>query len=153
MRVFATSDLHVDYASDAEWGDRLSRSEYIDDVLMVAGDLSDSLSRLAGSLDALARRFKKVLFVPGNHELWVHCDKNNGTPLEKFERVCSVARSCGMMTTQVHLGRVSIVPLFGCYDDSFGVPCEELRGTWADFISCRWSAGWAPVDATATFVP
>ncbi len=151
MRVFATSDLHVDYASNAEWVDGLSRSEYIDDVLMVAGDLSDSLSRLARSLDALARRFKKVLFVPGNHELWVHRDKNGGTSLDKFEQVCSVARSCGVMTAPVHLGRVSIVPLFGWYDDSFGVPCEELRGMWADFATCRWPAGWTHVHATTHF--
>ena len=55
------------------------------------------------------------------------------------------------MTTPVHLGQVSIVPLFGWYDDSFGVPSEELRGMWADFVTCRWPSGWTHVDATIHF--
>jgi Icc-related predicted phosphoesterase len=40
MRVFAISDLHVDYADNAKWVAGLSTSQYLDDILVVAGDVS-----------------------------------------------------------------------------------------------------------------
>lgn len=43
--------------------------------MILAGDVSDSLSLLGWCLELLARRFKKVLFVPGSHELWTFRDR------------------------------------------------------------------------------
>jgi len=71
MRVFAVSDIHVDYSANAKWIANLSVAEYQDDVLILAGDVSDIRRLLDWCLTTLAKRFKKVLFVPGNHELWV----------------------------------------------------------------------------------
>ena len=61
---------------------------YHDDVLIVAGDISDNLERLEClkarsywakteillcrcTFELLLERFDKVAFVPGNHDLWV----------------------------------------------------------------------------------
>jgi len=46
MRVFAISDLHFDYAANARWVESLSTSKYLDDILIVAGDVSNSLQQL-----------------------------------------------------------------------------------------------------------
>lgn len=71
MRVFALSDIHVDYEVNAEWVAGISLCDYRDDVLILAGDVTATLRLLDWCLTALAVRFKKVLFVPGNHDLWV----------------------------------------------------------------------------------
>src|SRR5882672_3949732 len=71
MRVFALSDLHIDYQVNAKWVADISAFDYRDDVLILAGDVTDKLRLLEWCLSTLARRFRKVLFVPGNHDLWV----------------------------------------------------------------------------------
>jgi len=71
MRVFALSDIHIDYSENAKWIENLSIAEYQDDVLILAGDVSDIQKLLDWGLNIFTKRFKKVLFVPGNHELWV----------------------------------------------------------------------------------
>ncbi len=38
LRVFCTSDVHIDYAPNMEWVRNLSNTEYIHDALIVAGD-------------------------------------------------------------------------------------------------------------------
>jgi predicted phosphodiesterase len=43
MRVFALSDLHIDYEVNAGWVKSLSSVDYLDDVLILAGDISDKL--------------------------------------------------------------------------------------------------------------
>jgi len=95
MRVFAISDLHVDYAANASWVASLPTSQYLDDILIVAGDVSNSLQQLEWALKTIAARFKKVLFVPGNHDLWVIND-DRVTSLAKFTQVCTVVEKVGV---------------------------------------------------------
>ncbi|MFC0694346.1 metallophosphoesterase [Paraburkholderia humisilvae] len=45
------------------------------DVLILAGDISDSLAVVTECFTALTQRFSKVIYVPGNHELWVRRDR------------------------------------------------------------------------------
>ena len=71
MRIFALSDIHVDYEMNARWLADLSIGEYRQDVLILAGDISDSLERIDWALSTLTARFRRVMYVPGNHELWV----------------------------------------------------------------------------------
>ena len=89
MRVFAVSDIHIDYEANAGWVGNLSVSEYQDDVLILAGDVTDSLRKLDWCLNLLARRFRKVLFVPGNHDLWVIRDEPHMSSLQKFDEVAA----------------------------------------------------------------
>lgn len=151
MRVFALSDIHVDYDVNARWVHALPQGEYRDDVLVLAGDVSDSLDRLARCLDALVRRFRRVFFVPGNHELWVVRDPGVPDSLEKFERVQATARRCGAATTTEVLDGVALVPLLGWYDLSFGTVTPELMASWMDFRACRWPAGWTLHDVADHF--
>lgn len=141
MRVFALSDIHVDYDSNARWVENLSTADYRDDVLILAGDVSDRLSALGRCLRMFAKCFEQVLFVPGNHDLWVLRDAPGKTSLDKFRDVAAVAADAGVSMQPFRRGALSIVPLFGWYDYSFGAPSDALRAAWMDFLACRWPGG------------
>src|SRR5260370_12372764 len=87
MRVFALSDIHIDYADNRAWIGSLSAHDFRDDILVLAGDVSDSLARLRWCFETLARRFRKVLYVPGNHDLWVFRERG-ASSLDRFRHVC-----------------------------------------------------------------
>jgi predicted phosphodiesterase len=151
MRIFAISDLHVDYDVNAEWVAGLSSADYRDDVLILAGDVTDTLRLLEWCLSTLARRFKKVLFVPGNHDLWVTRDARDRDSLQKFADVAAVVASSGVSMQPFRERDVSIIPLLGWYDYSFGEPSEELRSVWSDYYTCRWPSGYGAAEITAHF--
>lgn len=152
MRIFALSDIHVDFEANAQWVQDLPRGEYVEDLLILAGDVSDSLARLGRCLDALALRFRRVFFVPGNHDLWVLRDGAGVDSLRKFEQVMATAAGCGAATGAERIGGVDIVPLLGWYDHSFGLPSPELQDMWMDFRACRWPAGWSAPDIADHFL-
>ena len=137
MRVFAISDIHVDYIENAEWLSHISRHDYLDDVLILAGDLTDVPDLLRKSFEQLVIRFKQVLFVPGNHELWIYRSTQKSS-FEKFEQIKVIAKECGVSMQPFHAGEVSIVPLLGWYDYSFGQPKEDLYKMWMDYRACEW---------------
>ncbi|MET0497704.1 MAG: metallophosphoesterase, partial [Steroidobacteraceae bacterium] len=141
MKIFALSDIHVDYEPNAKWVSELSTFDYRDDVLILAGDVSDSLERLRWCPAAFARCFKRVAFVPGNHDLWVRRDACGNTSLQKLDEVRVVADSLDVDMKPFHLGDVRIVPLLGWYDYSFGMPGDELKAIWMDYHACRWPSG------------
>ena len=63
MRIFGLSDVHVDYDVNRRWIEDLSASDYQDDLLILAGDVSDSRALLEQCLTTLARRFARVRWV------------------------------------------------------------------------------------------
>lgn len=141
MRIFALSDIHVDYEVNARWIADLSTADYCGDLLILAGDVTDAPSLFEKCITDLARRFRQVLFVPGNHDLWVVRDNRKKHSLEKFDDLGRIVRSSGASMLPFHAGSVSIIPLFGWYDYSFGSPGNELRSSWRDYGACRWPDG------------
>lgn len=151
MRVFALSDIHIDYSANAKWIANLSVADYQDDVLILAGDVTDIQKLLDWGLSILTKRFKKVLFVPGNHELWVRREGPEKNSLQKFDDICAAVKSTGASMEAFHEHGVSIIPLLGWYDYSFGEPSQELRATWMDYYACRWPNGFTDRDIAAHF--
>ena len=151
MRVFAVSDIHIDYDVNAKWVAGLSTAEYQDDVLILAGDVTDSAMQLGWCLRTLANRFKKVLFVPGNHDLWVIRDGPAKSSLQKFDEVRVVTEESGASMQAFYGQGLSIIPLLSWYDYTFGHPSQELRSTWMDFRACRWPAGYTDEGVAAYF--
>ena len=47
MRVFALSDVHVDYRENMDHLEALSPREFLADALILAGDVTDDLGKLA----------------------------------------------------------------------------------------------------------
>lgn len=151
MRIFALSDIHIDYEVNARWIKNLSTAEYQDDVLILAGDVTDTLRLLEWCLGTLRKRFKKVMFVPGNHELWVIREGREKNSLQKFDDVCAVVESSGASMQPFRDRGVSIIPLLTWYDYSFGEQSEELRAMWMDYRACRWPSGLTEKDVAAHF--
>ena len=89
------SEIHVDYKINANWIANVSVTDYRDDVLILAGDVTDSLPLFDWCLRTLVARFKRVLFVPGNHDLWVVREGIEKTSLQKFQEVAAVVQSSG----------------------------------------------------------
>ena len=151
MRIFALSDIHADYEPNMAWVHQLSRGEYVDDLLILAGDVSHKRELLDECLTALAQRFRQVLFVPGNHDLWVIGQTPAIDSLEKFEQVRHTAIQCGATMDIVRHGQLLVVPLLGWYDYSFGEPGRELLRGWTDYRACRWPTGFQMEDVAAYF--
>jgi len=137
MRVFAISDVHVDYDENARWVKQLSDADYRADALILAGDLTDSPALMAMCFEQFSRKFAHVFFVPGNHDIWVS-ESERMTSLEKFEHVLSMADAFGIETQARTIGAYTFVPIFSWYDFSFGQPSEYIRDVWMDFRRCLW---------------
>lgn len=148
-RLHAISDLHLDYEVNRRWLDELSRQDYRDDVLLLAGDVSDRLDQVAACFELLTSRFAKVVFVPGNHDLWVHRPGDPSDSMGKLEQLRTLARRCGVHTGTLCHAAWRIVPLLGWYDHSFGTPSPKLRQAWMDYRRCHWpdASNDAAIDA------
>ena len=110
MRIFATSDLHADFAANGEWLAGLSRTDFQQDALIVGGDIAHQLAKVEATLTDLQERFAGVFFVPGNHELWVRGER--GDSLDKFDRLISLCHQLGVHTQMRARGEWWIAPLF-----------------------------------------
>ena len=137
MRVFAVSDIHVDYEENLAWILSLDDKEYANDILILAGDVTDKMPLLEQVFVSLAASFRAVLFVPGNHELWLREDDFDCS-LNKFEAIIELCKSCGVHADVFELPDISFVPLYSWYDFSFGEPDRHLRRAWRDFRACSW---------------
>ena len=127
--LLAISDLHVGYAENREHVERL-RPVTDDDWLLVAGDVGELVADVEWALDRLRRRFAKVVWAPGNHELWT----TPGDPVQlrgehRYAHLVEVCRELGVVTPEDpypvwHGDGVSalVAPLFLLYDYSFRQP-------------------------------
>ena len=68
MKLWALSDLHVGYRANRELLAHVSPRP--GDWLILAGDVGETLDHLRWTLDHFQPRFARLLWVPGNHELW-----------------------------------------------------------------------------------
>ncbi|HEX9918609.1 MAG TPA: metallophosphoesterase [Pyrinomonadaceae bacterium] len=137
MRIFAVSDLHTDFKENRLLLEQLSREEYTQDVLLVAGDIADRLEVIGETLSLLHARFAAVFYTPGNHELWT---RNEGCDsVEKYLRVMELCGRVGVSTSPGLQQGVRIVPLLSWYEmrrDADGGPVGPEE--WADFYFCKW---------------
>ena len=147
MRIFATSDLHVDFRENQLFLQQLSDVEFCRDVLLVAGDIAHKLDQIEAALALLRDKFGQVFYVPGNHELWVR--NESGDSLEKFHRILEQCDRLGVQTRPAPMDGHWVVPLFSWYSAAFDATgagdVAALEG-WGDFHFCRWPADTAPVS-------
>lgn len=112
--------------------------------MILAGDIGETEEQMELALSAFTRRFARVLWVPGNHELWTTPSKLGGEDLRgeaKYRRLVSLCRSYGVLTPEDAYpvwngpgGPCRIAPLFLLYDYSFrpdDIPFENALA-WAE---------------------
>jgi Icc-related predicted phosphoesterase len=118
-RIYAISDLHTDYKKNLNWVSGLSAQDYKQDYLICAGDISHNIDLFTQTCQILITKFKKVFFVPGNHDLWIR-DNDAADSLEKFKVILNLCVSFGIETKPfvVNPGTnnpLLIIPLFSWY--------------------------------------
>src|SRR5690606_11330282 len=107
--------------------------------LILAGDVGETLAHLRYALDVVTDRFARVLWVPGNHELWTMPGEEL-VGQAKYEALVALCRSYGVLTPEdpfpifpgeePHL----LASLFVLYDYSFAPEAmsPERALAWAD---------------------
>jgi hypothetical protein len=85
--------------------------------------MGDTLNALRHGLRAFKSKFRRVVFTPGNHDLWVRPElegKQFPDALSKLFAVLALCDSLGVDTAPVRLADdVVIVPLFSWYNAAF----------------------------------
>ena len=152
MRIFAISDVHADYPQNMALLQAFSARDHLRDTLLLAGDVTDDLARLAQVLRGVREKFAHVFFVPGNHELWVRRGES-GDSVARFEKVLRLCADLGVVTSpaKVTCGDGDpgawVVPLFSWYvkpeqgPESLFVPRDgddAGLSMWADEVLTRW---------------
>lgn len=124
--LLAVSDLHVATPENADIVRDL-RPRTDQDWLLVVGDVAERSDDIEWALGLLAERFAKVVWVPGNHDLWT--TPKDPLQLRGEARYLELVRRCrelGVVTPEdefpVWTGRggpVTVAPLFVLYDYTF----------------------------------
>jgi 3',5'-cyclic AMP phosphodiesterase CpdA len=126
VRLLAISDLHLGRGTNREALEAVP--PHPEDWLILAGDVGETEEHLRFALEVLSRRFARLFWVPGNHELWT-VPQEPGTPrgVERYRRFVAICREYGVATPEdpyvVWPGPGSacrIAPLFLLYDYTFG---------------------------------
>jgi 3',5'-cyclic AMP phosphodiesterase CpdA len=154
-RLLGISDLHIGYPENRAYADALSPAGP-DDWLIVAGDVGEVFADVGFVLASLASRFAKVIWTPGNHELWtLPADPVALRGAARYEALVKVCRRFGVLTPEDEFpvwtgpdGPVTVAPLFTLYDYSFqaGRAAAEAAGGRPAALAAARKAGIKPVD-------
>lgn len=147
-RLLAISDLHVHYPDNRAVVDRLRPSSDAD-WLLVAGDVGEIAGEIEWALGVLAARFAKVIWAPGNHELWTPPDDPvTLRGAARYRYLVDMCRRLGVVTPEDEYptwdgpsGPVTVAPLFLLYDYSFRPPgttttAQALDRAYAAGVVC-----------------
>ncbi len=128
MKLYALADLHLRYEVTRRALEALRPRPY--DWLILAGDVGETEEHLRFALAVLTRRFARLLWVPGNHDLW-SIPPREGRPDDlrgeaKYRRQVQICRDYGVLTPEdpyvVWPGegpRCILAPTFVLYDYTF----------------------------------
>ncbi len=125
-RLLAVSDLHVGMRDNRRLVEALRPSSE-GDWLIVAGDVAELADDVAWGLRRLTERFARVIWTPGNHELWTHPeDRVQLRGVARYEYLVDLCRSLRVSTPEDPYlrwdgrgGPAVIAPVFSLYDYSF----------------------------------
>jgi hypothetical protein len=137
-RLLAISDLHLGHRQNREALPSLGR--FPDDWLVVAGDVAERPEHLVLALETLTSRFARVIWTPGNHDLWCPPDATDRSRGQaRYDELVAICRRFDVLTPEdpyvVWPGDPGtfIVPMFLLFDYTFRPPDipVELARAWA----------------------
>ena len=134
MKLYAIADLHLRYEVTRQALRALRPHPY--DWLILAGDVGETEEHLRFALGILSDRFARLLWVPGNHDLWTIPTKPGDLRgQEKYERLVEICREFGVLTPEDPYvtwpgegERCILAPTFVLYDYTFrpdAIPVAE----------------------------
>lgn len=123
MKLWAISDLHVGHPDNRRVIESLDA--HPDDWLVLAGDLGETADHLRFVFTTLAPRYARLLWVPGNHELWTTSHEALQGEA-KYLSLVALCREHGVLTPEDPYPvfddgtrRYVVAPLFTLYDYTF----------------------------------
>lgn len=128
MRLYAIGDLHLSYPANRTLWSELDPLAYLDDGLILCGDLGEKPEHLELAFSTATRCFNKVFWCPGNHELYTlpstaHPESRGEG---KYAQCLAIARKYRVYTPEDDYflwegdgGPVLVAPIFTLYDYSF----------------------------------
>ena len=126
-RLLAISDLHISHEPNRVALERIG--EHPHDWLIVAGDVGERAEHLTLALSILTRRFARVIWTPGNHDLWCPADAVDRTRGQaRYDELVAICRSAGVLTPEDAYEEwpqepaTFVVPMFLLYDYTFRPP-------------------------------
>ncbi len=147
-RLTAVSDLHVRYPENRAIVEGL-RPGSAADWLIVAGDVAEQPDDVAWALGLLRDRFARVIWVPGNHELWTRGKDPVALRGDaRYRHLVDLCRGLDVLTPEDPFpvwegagGPAVVAPLFLLYDYTFlpdGVttPEDGLAVAYAARVVC-----------------
>ncbi|CAK0912024.1 unnamed protein product [Prorocentrum cordatum] len=147
-RIFAISDVHIDHGSTVmKWAEGISETEFRNDILIVAGDLGDTFNAVKIGLKIFKRKFKRVFYVPGNHDMWIRPNTQDATKMKFQDSICKLLAmldmcqqiGAEMMPAEV-MQNVYVVPLLSWWANTFlGHEAPDDGRVYDTF--CKWPMG------------
>jgi predicted phosphodiesterase len=139
-RLWAIGDIHLSYKGNREALEKLL--PHPDDDLILCGDVGESAEHCHLAFAKAKECFRRVWWVPGNHELYtMPSKKEHGLRGEaKYMECVDIAQSYGISTPEDEFvlwegegGPVLIAPIFTLYDYSFRPDDVKLENAleWA----------------------
>ena len=138
MKLWAISDLHIGYEKNKQALFEIQPRP--GDWCAVVGDVGETPAQLEFVLDVLGDRFERLVWAPGNHELWNHPkDPCNLKGRARYTRLVQICQKRGVLTPEDEYARwpqdpsLRICPLFVGFDYSFapqGMSIAEAKA-WA----------------------
>jgi hypothetical protein len=138
VKLLALSDLHLGHQANREALTTLG--SYPDDWLVLAGDIGEWPSHLEYALAQCVPRFRQVVWVPGNHDLWCPPEvPRNERGDRRYQTLVEICRRAGVLTPEDPYrewpdgSHTFVVPMFLLYDYTFrpaGIPDDGAVG-WA----------------------
>ncbi|WP_341257594.1 metallophosphoesterase [Gordonia malaquae] len=126
--LWAISDLHVSHRGNEQILDQIRPTDP-GDWLIVAGDVAERTDDIVDTLRRLAARFAKVVWVPGNHELYTTAkDPLQIFGVARYDYLVQACRDLGVITPEDIYplfdpgdgsDPVRVVPMFLLYDYTF----------------------------------
>mmetsp|Transcript_26922 Transcript_26922/g.55685 ORF Transcript_26922/g.55685 Transcript_26922/m.55685 type:complete len:1325 (+) Transcript_26922:67-4041(+) len=121
-RIFGVSDIHFDQKVNEDWCFAIDGSKFQDDILIIAGDMADTLFHIQRGLATLRPKFRRVFYLPGCHEFWI-TPPEQGTYIDSIAKLNDILKVCdslGIDTEPAPICEgVFVVPLYSWYNASF----------------------------------
>ena len=125
MKLYAISDLHIGHQQN-----RLALEQlppHPEDWLIVAGDVGEAEAQFIDAWQMLTSRFARVLWTPGNHDLWTLPNEPSALRGEaKYRRLVEICRDFDVLTPEdpyvLWPGSATpylLAPIFLLYDYTF----------------------------------
>jgi EmrB/QacA subfamily drug resistance transporter len=138
--LFAVSDLHVSFPENWRAVQQLE-PESGADWLVVAGGIGRTFADIEKTLRLLRERYARVIWTPGNQELWSH----PGDPVRlsgpgRYASLIEMCQDLGVLTPEDDYpvwptadGPVTIAPVFQLYDFTWRAPGATSRYESLDY--------------------